>query len=148
MLGRGFHSQSPRAKRTRSLFNELSRSQQLALNVSACVGICRVCTDWTYWCWAQKYSQCTVRVTACLGTQLLCMQQGFIGTTKQHETTDTSASTTPSDRAERDPLPKARRNPKRSRKQELIWQESNNSVQRAASIKEDRVHSKTRKRLS
>ena len=40
-------------------------------------------------------SKMTVWVTACLGAQLFCKQKGFIVTTKQNETIDTSAGTTP-----------------------------------------------------
>ena len=48
---------------------------------------------------SSKDSKLTVWVTACLGTQLLCRQKGFLGTTIRDETTDTSGDTTPSHHA-------------------------------------------------
>ena len=57
----------------------------------------------------------TVWVTACLGTQLLCKQRGFIVTRTRDETIDTSAETMFSDRAGRNPLPQAGGSPVRSR---------------------------------
>ena len=65
-------------KRTRRLFDELSRTQQSGPSCQCARLSLNVVMDWTYWCPAQKDSNLIVWVTASLGTQRFCRQKGLL----------------------------------------------------------------------
>ena len=95
----------------------------------------------------------TVWVTLCLAKELLCRQQGFVGTTKQGETLETLAGTlagtTTSTHAGIHPfLPEARRDSSRSGEQGQIvhlipCSRHTVTVTKSRFCHEDRVHPKT-----
>ena len=96
----------------------------------------------------------TVWVTACLGTQLLCRQRCFLGTSKQNETIEKSANTTPSGQpcwvkrfAQSSGKPCALR---RARQQLVIDHvfKTHEQCRKVSSITEDWVHPERQTRLS